>query len=175
MKHRHKLQQQRRRAASSGEYFEVDEANDEQPQSASKRSKRRLAHQLHAEGGRTKHRLDKFRRGKRKGFDGGGSVRNTNPDDPGGEIAAANKNRKGLAGRALDELLGGTRPAYARGGKTGRRRYDAGGAAGPPGGPGGGAAGPLSNSGVPDYDGEFSNRPRPLPWQRAATGTSAPR
>ena len=90
MKHRHKLQQQRRRAASSGGYFEVDEAHDEQPQSASKRSKRRLAHQLRAEGGRTKHRLDKFRRGKRKG-DGGGSVRNTNPDDPGGEIAAATK------------------------------------------------------------------------------------
>lgn len=85
MKHRHKLQQQRRRAASGGGYFEVDEANDEQPQSASKRSKRRLAHQLHAEGGRPKHRLDKIRRRRPKHYDAGGAA--GPPGAPGGGAA----------------------------------------------------------------------------------------
>ena len=46
-------------------------------------------------------------------------------DDPGGEVAAANKGRKSTADWIRDEVMGGTKPAYKRGGR--QRGYDAGG------------------------------------------------
>ena len=48
------------------------------------------------------------------GAAGGGSKR---PNDPGNEIAAANKGRKSTVDWIRDEVLGGTKPAYARGGR----------------------------------------------------------
>ena len=88
-------------------------------------------HHMKAEGGRTKLRLDKFRRGGRrtKRFDDGGTASGTgstrSPNDPGGEVSAANKGRKSTADWIRDEVMGGTKPAYKRGGR--QRGYDAGG------------------------------------------------
>jgi hypothetical protein len=125
MKHRHKLsQRQRQRAASQSRRSEVQET-DEQQHSSGGKARKRTAHQMHAEGGRTKPRLDKFRRVRRpKRFEDGGSTRS---DDPGNEISAANRERKGTLGRISDELFG-PRNAYARGGRQKHRGYDAGGA-----------------------------------------------
>ena len=52
-----------------------------------------------------------------KRFDDGGAAGSTRPSDPGNEIAAANKGRKSTADWIRDEVLGGTKPAYARGGR----------------------------------------------------------
>jgi hypothetical protein len=136
VKHRHKLAQaQRRRAAPRNTRFEADEASDEQPQPRSSRAKSRATHHMKAEGGRTKHRLDKFRRGGRStkryddGGTAGGTTAPTRPNDPGGEIAAANKGRKSTLDWIRDELTGGTKPAYKHGGRS--KKYAAGGPAGP--------------------------------------------
>ena len=89
---------------------------------------------MKAEGGRTKLRLDKFRRGGRraKRYDNGGpagcsAASTSSADDPGGELATATKERKGTLGRIQDELLG-PKSAYKRGGRPKHRGYDAGGA-----------------------------------------------
>jgi hypothetical protein len=76
VKHRHRLQQQRRRPASSSRPAEVHEETEEQPQSGSSRAKKRPMHHMKLEGGRTKLRLDKFRRGGRsaKRYDAGGGA-----------------------------------------------------------------------------------------------------
>jgi hypothetical protein len=135
MKHRHKLsQRQRQRGISHSRRSEVQEALDEQPHPSAGNAKKVTTHQMRAEGGKTKPRLDKFRRGGRRTrrLDDGGSAGgpgSTRPD-PGGEIAAANKGRKSAADWIRDEVLGGTKPAYARGGRQRPRRYDDGGGVG---------------------------------------------
>jgi hypothetical protein len=211
MKHRHKLATQRR-TASPSRRPEDEEAFEEQPQPTSSRAKKRARLEIAAEGGRPKHRLDKFRRGGRKRsnkydiggvappagspttpgladfisspkvkpitafvqkgippldrfiglnpkpiappykgrtlpgtaapskaggrighrkFDDGGSISggssSRDPSDPGGEIATANKGRRSTAEWIKDEIMGGTRPAYARGGRQRPRHYDDGG------------------------------------------------
>ena len=61
MKQRHKLQRQRPRPASAKRRPEsYEEAKEQQPSPS--RAKRRSTYQGQAEGGRTKHRLDKFSR-----------------------------------------------------------------------------------------------------------------
>ena len=154
MKHRHKLAQaQRRKAAPRNRRFEVDEAADEPSQPAASRAKKHSMHHMHAEGGRTKRHQDKFRRGGRstKRYDSGGSAGSSagstrTADDPGAEISAANRGRKSTADWIRDEILGGTKPAYQRGGR--QKRYAAGGAP-----PGGGAAPPIAAGfgGGPDF------------------------
>jgi hypothetical protein len=135
MKHRHKLAQaQRRKAAPRNRGFEADEASDEQPQPAASRAKSRATHRMHAEGGRTKPRLDKFRRGRSaKRYDDGGTAGGTSaptrPNDPGNEVGAANRARKSTLGWIRDEIIGGTKPAYARGGRS--KKFGPGGPAGP--------------------------------------------
>jgi hypothetical protein len=134
MRHRHKLAQaQRRRAAPRNTRFEADEASDEQPQPRSSRAQKRAVHQMHAEGGPAKRRLDKFRRGGRrtKSFDDGGVAAGStrSPSDPGGELASANRGRKSTLDWIRDEILGGTKPAYRQGGRQ-RSKYDAGGLVG---------------------------------------------
>ena len=133
MKHRHRLaQRQRQRSASPSRRAEVEEM-DEQPHSSAGKAKKRTAHQMRAEGGKTKPRLDKFRRGgrPRNRFDNGGPAGSSaastrSADDPGGELAAANRERKGGLGRLQDELLG-PKSAYKHGGRQRPRRYDDGG------------------------------------------------
>lgn len=138
MKHRHLLQRSRanRAAAKAPPSVSQDEGQDDA--TLLKRKKRRVDGKLHhheMHGAMARHHLGKpgrksaGARSQRKPFDAGGNVRNTTTNDPGGEIAAANRDRKGFAGRMLDELIGGPRPAYARGGKAAGRRYGAGGAA----------------------------------------------
>ena len=90
-------------------------------------------HSMRVEGGRTKPRLDKFRRGgrPRNRYDNGGPAGSTagstrSADDPGGELATATRERKGTLGRIQDELLG-PKSAYARGGRQKQRRFDDGG------------------------------------------------
>ena len=90
-------------------------------------------HHMRAEGGRTRPRLDKFRRGgrPRKRYDNGGPAGSTagstrSADDPGGELATATRERKGALGRIQDELLG-PKSAYKHGGRQRPRRYDDGG------------------------------------------------
>jgi hypothetical protein len=129
VKHRHKLsQRQRQRAASQSSHSEAQET-DEQPRSGAGNAKRRAAHHMHTEGKRPKPRLDKVRARRPKRFDDGGTAGgNRGANDPGGEIAAANKERKSTAGRISDELFG-PRSAYKHGGRQKHRGYDAGGAA----------------------------------------------
>lgn len=133
MKHRHKLsQRQRQRATSQSRRSEAQET-DEQWRSSAGNAKSRAAHHMHAEGKRPKPRLDKFRRGGRrpKRYDDGGSAGgtgSTRPNDPGGEVSAANKGRKSTVDWIRDEVMGGTKPAYKRGGRQRLRKYDAGGA-----------------------------------------------
>jgi hypothetical protein len=77
MKHRHTRQQQRPKPASRNRRLEVDKTADEQPFSSAANTKKRAAHSMKAEGGKTKPRLDKFRRGGRqrpKKYDDGGTV-----------------------------------------------------------------------------------------------------
>jgi hypothetical protein len=132
MKHRHRLaQRQRQRPTSSSRRAEVYE--DERPSSSGSNAKKRAAHQMRAEGGKTKPRLDKFRRGgrPRNRYDNGGPAGSTagstrSADDPGGELATANRERKGTLGRLQDELLG-PKSAYKRGGRQRHRGYDDGG------------------------------------------------
>jgi hypothetical protein len=88
---------------------------------------------MRAEGGKTKPRLDKFRRGgrPRNRYDNGGPAGSTagstrSADDPGGELATANREHKGTLGRLQDELLG-PKSAYKRGGRQKHRGYDDGG------------------------------------------------
>jgi hypothetical protein len=138
VKYRHRLAQAQRRKPAPRNRSEAREAPDEPSQPS--RAKKRAAHQMEAEGSRARQRLDKFRRGARplKRFDGGGAAGSSagstrTADDPGGEISAANKGRKTTLDWIRDELTGGTKPAYARGGGQRSKRYDAGGAA-PPGG-----------------------------------------
>jgi len=134
MKHRHRLaQRQRQRSASPSRRAEVYEETDEQPSSSAGKPKKRTAHQMRAEGGKTKPRLDKFRRGgrPRNRYDNGGPAGSTagstrSADDPGGELAAATRERKGTLGRLQDELLG-PKSAYKRGGRLRHRGYDDGG------------------------------------------------
>ena len=88
---------------------------------------------MKAEGGRTKRRLDKFRRGGR---------RPTNTTTVGPPAAACidskpqRSRRRGLYGEQgakvhsrpdTRRVMGGTKPAYKRGGRSGRRHYDDGG------------------------------------------------
>ena len=135
MKHRHKLsQRQRQRATSQSRRSEVQET-DEQPRSSASKAKKSAMHHMRAEGGRTKLRLDKFRRGgrSRNRYDNGGPAGSSaastrSADDPGGEIASANRGRKSTADWIRDEVMGGTKPAYKDGGRQKRRGYDAGGA-----------------------------------------------
>jgi hypothetical protein len=128
VKHRHKLsQRQRQRAISQNRRSEVQEPLDEQPQPG----RAKVKHSMHADGGKTKPRLDKFRRGGRRTRrldDGGvaGGTGSTRPNDPGNELAEASKGRKGTLGRIQDELLG-PKSAYARGGRQKQRRFDDGG------------------------------------------------
>ena len=94
-------------------------------------------HSMRVEGGRTKPRLDKFRRGGRNRYDNGGPAGSSagstrSADDPGGELAEASKGRKGTLGRIQDELLG-PKSAYRRGGRQRSKKYDVGGAATPSG------------------------------------------
>jgi hypothetical protein len=132
VKHRHKLAQaQRHKPASPSRRAEVYEETDEQPHSGAGKAKKRTAHQMRAEGGKTKHRLDKFRRGGRRPrrYDDGGVASGTStrdPSDPGNETAAANRDRpKGVLERLGREI--GPRSAYKRGGRQRPRRYDDGG------------------------------------------------
>jgi hypothetical protein len=133
MRHRHKLsQRQRQRAAPQSRHAEAQET-DEQLQAGSSRPKKGATPQMHAEGNRPRPRLDKFRRGgrSRNRYDNGGPAGSTagstrSADDPGGELAAATKERKSTAGRIQDELFG-PRSAYARGGRQKQRHYDDGG------------------------------------------------
>ena len=77
MKHRHRLAQaQRRKPSTRNRRPDVDEASDEQPRSGAGKAKKSSMHHMKAEGGRTKLRLDKFRRGGRrtKRFDNGGTA-----------------------------------------------------------------------------------------------------
>ena len=100
MKHRHKLaQRQRQRPASPSRRADVNE--DEQLHSSASKLNKSSMHSMRAEGGRTKLRLDKFRRGGRraKRYDNGGPAGSSaastrSADDPGGEIASANRGRK---------------------------------------------------------------------------------
>src|SRR5581483_7687388 len=136
MKHRHRVQQQPRKPASRNRRPEADKTADEQPFSSAASTTKHSTHHMKAEGGRTKPRLDKFRRGGRsiKRYDSGGPAGSSagstrSADDPGGEIAAANRGRKSTLDWIRDELTGGTKPAYQRGGRS--KKYDAGGPAGP--------------------------------------------
>ena len=136
MKHRHKLsQRQRQRPAPSSRRLEVDKTADEQPRSIASKLKKSSMHSMRAEGGRTKLRLDKFRRGGRrtKRFDDGGAAAgSTRPNDPGNEIAGADRDRpKGALERLGRELMG-PKSAYKRGGRQRSRKYDVGGTAPPP-------------------------------------------
>ena len=123
MKHRHRLaQRQRQRAASQSRRAEAQET-DEQPRSGVGKAKKSSMHSMRAEGGRTKLRLDKFRRGgrSRNRYDNGGPAGSSaastrSADDPGGELATANRERKSTLGRIQDELLG-PKSAYKRGGR----------------------------------------------------------
>jgi hypothetical protein len=82
MKQRHKLQRQRPRPASAKRRVEAYEEAKEHQQPSSSKAKRRPTYQGQAEGGRTKRRLDKFRRGSRpKRFAGGGAA------DPGAPLS----------------------------------------------------------------------------------------
>jgi hypothetical protein len=134
VKHRHKLAQaQRHKPASPSRRAKVYEETDEQPRSIAGKAKKRTAHQMRAEGGKTKPRLDKFRRGgrPRNRYDNGGPAGSTagstrSADDPGGELATAARERKSTLGRIQDELLG-PKSAYARGGRQKQRHYDDGG------------------------------------------------
>jgi hypothetical protein len=135
MKHRHTRQQQRLKTASRNRRLEVDKTADEQPSSGVAKFKKSSVLHMKAEGGRTKHRLDKFRRGgrSRNTYDNGGPAGSSaastrGADDPGEELATANRERKGTLGRIQDELLG-PKSAYARGGRERPRKFDAGGAA----------------------------------------------
>jgi hypothetical protein len=118
MKHRHRLAQaQRHKPASRNKSFEVDEASDEQPHSSAGKAKKRTAHQMRAEGGKTKPRLDKFRRGgrPRNRYDNGGPAGSTagstrSADDPGGELATATRERKGTLGRYKTNCSARSRP-----------------------------------------------------------------
>ncbi len=65
MKHRHTRQQQRLKAASRNRRLEVDKTADEQPSSGVAKFKKSSMLHMKAEGGHTKNRLDKFRRGGR--------------------------------------------------------------------------------------------------------------
>ena len=129
------------RPTPSTRHAKAHEQTDE-PQPSAGKAKRRSAHQIQAEGGRTKHRLDKFRRGGRsaKRYEDGGGTGSPRPNDPGNEIATANKGRKSTADWIRDEVLGGTRPAYRHGGRQRSKGYDAGGAA-----PLGGSASSIFN------------------------------
>ena len=65
MKHRHTRQHQRLKPASRSRRPEVDKTAGEQPSSGVAKVKKSSMHHMKAEGGRTKHRLDKFKRGGR--------------------------------------------------------------------------------------------------------------
>jgi hypothetical protein len=82
MRPRHQLAQRRRpRPASAKRRPEAYEEAKEQQQPSASKAKRRSTYQGQVEGGRTKHRLDKFRRGGRrtKRFDDGGSIADSSP------------------------------------------------------------------------------------------------
>ena len=133
MKHRHKLSQRQRQKATSQSRRSEAQETDEQPRSGAGKAKKSAMHHLRAEGGRTKLRLDKFRRGgrSRNRYDNGGpagsSAVTRSADDPGGELATATRERKSTLGRIQDELLG-PKSAYVRGGRQKFRGYDIGGA-----------------------------------------------
>ena len=137
MKHRHRLaQRQRQRPASPSRRAEVYEETDEQPRSSAGKAKRRAAHHMHAEGTRPKLRLDKFRRGgrSRNTYDNGGPAGSSaastrSADDPGNEIAGADRDRPKSTLERLGRELMGPKSAYKRGGRERSRKYDAGGAA----------------------------------------------
>jgi hypothetical protein len=134
MKHRHKLAHpHRHKTASRNRRSDADKTADEQPFSSAVNTKKRTAYHMKAEGGRTKHRLDKFRRGgrSRNRYDNGGPAGSTagstrSADDPGNELAEASKGRKGTLGRIQDELLG-PKSAYKHGGRQKQRHFDDGG------------------------------------------------
>ena len=84
MRPRHQLAQRRRqRPTSAQRRVEAYEEAKEQQQPSASKAKRRSTYQGQAEGGRTKHRLDKFRRGGRqpKRFDDGG-IADASPAKP---------------------------------------------------------------------------------------------
>jgi hypothetical protein len=83
MRQRHKLKRQRPRATSAKRLPDAYEEAKEQQQPSASKAKRRATYQGQAEGGRTKHRLDKFRRGGRqpKRFDDGG-IADASPAKP---------------------------------------------------------------------------------------------
>ena len=87
-------------------------------------------HSMRAEGGRTKLGLDKFRRGGRrpKRYDDGGvagGAGSTRPNDPGNEIAGADRDRPKSTLERLGRELMGPKSAYKRGGRS--KKFDAGG------------------------------------------------
>ena len=136
MKHRHKLsQRQRQRATSQSRRAEAQET-DEQLHSSASKLKKSSMHSMRAEGGRTKLRLDKFRRGGRraKRYDNGGPAGSSaastrSADDPGNEIAGADRDRPKSTLERLGRELMGPKSAYKRGGRERSRKFDAGGAA----------------------------------------------
>ena len=79
MKHRHRLAQRQRQRPASPSRRAVYKETDEQPHSSTGKAKKLTAHQMRAEGGKTKHRLDKFRRGgrSRHRYDNGGPAGST--------------------------------------------------------------------------------------------------
>lgn len=164
MRQRHKLMQSKKARSSAASKGRSDryEVEDDQSEPVTGKAKKRATHQLYAEGARPKHRLDKVRRGGRsaKRYEDGGTAGGTagstrSPNDPGGEIAAANKGRKSALDWVRDEVLGGPKSAYAGGGRQRPKRYDAGGAAPP----GGGATLPSGGSNLPTSQ-DFSTTQR---------------
>ena len=82
MKHRHTRQQQRLKPASRNRRPEVEKTADEQPFSSAVNIKKHSMLHMKAEGGRTKHRLDKFKRGGRtKRFADGGATSSPSLDN----------------------------------------------------------------------------------------------
>ena len=103
MKHRHKLaQRQRQRPASPSRRADVNE--DEQLHSSASKLNKSSMHSMRAEGGRTKLRLDKFRRGGRraKRYDNGGPAGSSaastrSADDPGENSLRQTGNARALS------------------------------------------------------------------------------
>ena len=159
VKHRHRLAQRaRQRPASPSRRADVNE--DEQPSSGAGKAKRRAAHHMHAEGKRPKLRLDKFRRGgrSRNTYDNGGPAGSSaastrSADDPGNEIAGADRDRPKSTLERLGRELMGPKSAYKHGGRQKHRGYDAGGAAPPP---------PPSFNTPSGSDFAFSAKPNPI-------------
>ena len=141
MKHRHKLrQQQRLKPASASRRLEVDKTAGEQPSSGVAKVKKSSMHShdaRKADGPSFASTSSVAADGRATRYDNGGPAGSSaastrSADDPGGELATATKERKSTADWIKDEVLGGTKPAYSRGGGQRPKKFDAGGATAPP-------------------------------------------